>query len=278
MKSEFDGLTLLRETGIDSVPAPVLPGNGWAVYEYMEGQQVTMGSVSASDIDQAVRFLLRLKDLANNGGNRQVGPAAEACLSVQSVFSSIELRLDKLLSLSDDGALQATLRGFLRTEFQPRLFEVKTSVSDELAKQGKSPLSEIRVGHQTLSPSDFGFHNSLRRPDGTLVFLDFEYFGWDDPAKMICDFLLHPGMALSGPLRKRFLEGILQGFSQQPDLRDRVDLLYPLFALKWCMILLNEFVPERLEKRSGQETSIALEHLQAQQLSKASYMLGMASA
>ena len=46
---------------------------------------------------------------------------------------------------------------------------------------------------RVLSPSDFGFHNALRRPDGTIVFVDFEYFGWDDPAKMMADAMLHPG-------------------------------------------------------------------------------------
>jgi hypothetical protein len=32
---------------------------------------------------------------------------------------------------------------------------------------------EIPRTERTLSPSDYGFHNALRRPDGTLVFLDF---------------------------------------------------------------------------------------------------------
>src|ERR1700680_1391707 len=39
--------------------------------------------------------------------------------------------------------------------------------------------AELPQEWRSLVPSDFGFHNSLRRPDGSLAFLDFEYFGWD---------------------------------------------------------------------------------------------------
>ena len=47
----------------------------------------------------------------------------------------------------------------------------------------------IDPNERSLSPSDFGFHNAIRRADGRLAFVDFEYFGWDDPAKLVADFL-----------------------------------------------------------------------------------------
>ena len=99
---------------------------------------------------------------------------------------------------------------------------------------------------RTLSPSDFGFHNALKRPDGQIVFLDFEHFGWDDPAKMIADFLLHPhpDMAIGKSLKRRFIRRMLQCFEDQADLLQRVEIVYPLFGLKWCMIILNPFSPQ----------------------------------
>src|SRR6185503_11886129 len=39
-----------------------------------------------------------------------------------------------------------------------------------------------------LSPSDFGYHNAVLADDETVRFFDFEYAGWDDPAKLVCDF------------------------------------------------------------------------------------------
>jgi thiamine kinase-like enzyme len=105
---------------------------------------------------------------------------------------------------------------------------------------------------RTLSPSDFGFHNAIRRPDGTLAFVDFEYFGWDDPAKTIADFLLHPGMAIDAALKRRFAAAACRVFSDVPALPARVQMAYALFGLKWVLILLNDFLPERI----GQSTDV----------------------
>src|SRR5258708_29751946 len=40
----------------------------------------------------------------------------------------------------------------------------------------------------------FGFHNALLRPSQELCFLDFEYAGHDDPAKMVGDFFSQPAI------------------------------------------------------------------------------------
>ncbi len=105
------------------------------------------------------------------------------------------------------------------------------------------------MAERTLSPSDFGFHNALRGADGRLVFLDFEYFGWDDPAKTVADFLLHPGMQLPAALKQRFFFGMMAALASVPKLQHRVRAVYPLFGLKWCAILLNEFTLENLARR-----------------------------
>jgi hypothetical protein len=101
---------------------------------------------------------------------------------------------------------------------------------------------------RTLSPSDFGFHNAIRRVDGKLIFVDFEYFGWDDPAKTISDFLLHPAMALSPAQGEEFVALCLDAFNDD-DLPARLRAFYPLFGLKWTAILLNEFLPGGWSRR-----------------------------
>jgi len=62
-----------------------------------------------------------------------------------------------------------------------------------------------------------------------IIFLDFEYFGWDDPAKMIVDFLLHPAMNLSRRRRKNSLNGVCP-FCGLAGLLGRVEAVYPLLA------------------------------------------------
>jgi hypothetical protein len=102
---------------------------------------------------------------------------------------------------------------------------------------------------RSLVPSDFGFHNSLRRPDGTLAFFDFEYFGWDDPVKLTADVLLHPGTPLMLPRRQQFRHAAECLYGRDATFRLRLDALYPLFGLRWALIVLNEFLPDRWRRR-----------------------------
>jgi thiamine kinase-like enzyme len=159
-------------------------------------------------------------------------------------------------------------------EYIPCLTEIRRWCELKLKSDGQSFSAELKPHERTLSPSDFGFHNALRRPTGQIVFVDFEYFGWDDPAKMISDFLLHPAMDLSDVLKGRFLDNIFQGYQDYPHLAGRVAMVYSLWALKWCLILLNEFVPEHLGRRGfASERPLNESELQSQQLSKARRML-----
>ena len=59
------------------------------------------------------------------------------------------------------------------------------------------------------------------------------------------DYLLHPGMALGEPLKRRFAARALAAFADVPMLAARARIVYPLFGLKWAVILLNDFLPER---------------------------------
>ena len=113
-----------------------------------------------------------------------------------------------------------------------------------------------------MSPSDFGFHNALRTIDGSLIWLDFEYFGWDDPVKLISDFLWHPGFELSGQQQENWKRGCFDIFKQDPELQNRFDRCFPMYGLRWSLILLNSFLRGKEESEECQ-----------QQLQKAQQML-----
>jgi hypothetical protein len=104
---------------------------------------------------------------------------------------------------------------------------------------------ELPWAERCLSPSDFGFHNTLRQSDGTLRFLDFEYAGWDDPAKTIIDFCNQPDRLLPVELARVFRERSTSAFPSPRSLQNRVAILEPLYQLKWACICLNNFLPGR---------------------------------
>jgi hypothetical protein len=59
-----------------------------------------------------------------------------------------------------------------------------------------------------------------------------------------------------------------------PEAAGRVPVFFPLFGLKWCLILLNEFLPAQLLRRKfAGMNERDIEARQSEQLSKARSML-----
>lgn len=241
METEFASLTFLRECGERCIPAPLAAdgGHACAVYEWVEGEVVAPGRLKAQHIDAATAFLSRLAALARRPEAAYLRSASEACFSGRALVDVLHRRLALLLAQTE----YRDLAGFLHAELSPAINAIATRSGKRL---GEAFDRDLALRFRTLSPSDFGFHNALLRPDGTLIFLDMEYFGWDDPVKTISDFVLHPGMTIPPVLKQAFVASMLREF---PEAAGRLAAFYPLFGLKWCLILLNEFLPAHLARR-----------------------------
>jgi len=241
---EFSALRFLRNRGLTCVPEPVRadPARRLALYSFAEGAPIDASEVSSGDVAQLLSFVRELRLSAVAPEARSLPYAAEAFFNVEGVVGNLRSRLARLLSQEAPGPTYDELRRILQQSFAPAL--------DECATRAEAAgLGELDWARRTLSPSDMGFHNALRGSDGRLTFLDFEYFGWDDPAKTWSDARLHPRMRLPSARGRELLEGLEDLFGIDPTWKKRVEALHPLFALKWCMILLNEFTPEQIERR-----------------------------
>lgn len=269
MATEFAGLGFLWDHGVRNVPEPLIASeqHGCAVYAWIEGRKIDTAHASSAMIHDAVSFLAQLAELRTVSMQTPLAPASEACFSGSAIIENLLTRLDSLLIRAPHPELSA----FLSTRFMPAFTKMSAWSRGRL---GQSFEKELPMEARTLSPSDFGFHNALETEAGEVYFLDFEYFGWDDPAKMVCDFLLHPAMALSAAFKREFAASAISALLFSKDLRKRVEAFYPLFGLKWCLILLNEFLPEHLLRRrfAGMSNS-ERPRKQSEQLAKAKRML-----
>jgi hypothetical protein len=132
---------------------------------------------------------------------------------------------------------------------------------------------ELDQAMRILSPSDFGFHNSLRKADGSLVFLDFEYAGWDDPAKLVCDLANQPDRPLSLLEAEPCSSSLVEWLGGADFLRSRFRILAPLYQVKWACIVLNDFLPFGRNRRKFQETQEPEASRKHRQLDKAKGMM-----
>jgi len=265
LSTEFNSLKFLKDHDVNTVPEPIalVPEAECAIYKYLDGDVAMSTPITDHDVDVSVWFLHRLKQLRDEPAARAIGPASEACFTLEALASLIDGRLARLRRASAAGGESAALNEWIDRRLAPMVADVLQWSRDEARRGGIRVDEALPPGARTLSPSDFGFHNAIRRPDGQLYFLDFEYFGWDDPAKMIADYLLHPGMALDDELKRRFAAGVLEAFYDVRSLRARVRVVYPMFGVKWALILLNDFLPERIAASSSGHLAAQLAKAQA---------------
>lgn len=272
---EFRAFSLVAASGLGPVPRPLARDDTarMAAYEWIDGIKLDPAHVSDSALDQFVAFAGELFRLRAAQPDVCVWPARAACIVPTDILTQIDRRISRLGEAVAEHSHGPGLKNFLHGEFVPEFFRRRDVFFEGCRAVGLNPDAPIPEAAQTLSPSDFGLHNALAGSDGRLTFLDFEYFGRDDPAKLTADFLLHPAMTLSSSRRRRFLDGAAKAFADCPGYAGRLSLLLPLTALKWCVILLNEFLPERLARRSFASGQDDLERALSNQLEKAHRML-----
>ena len=127
-------------------------------------------------------------------------------------------------------------------DFIPAFDKISHWSKEVYLKNGIIFDEDISLEKLTLSPVDIGFHNCLRT-ENRLFFIDYEFFGWDDPVKLVADTLQHLGSILSWDDNNLLLNKFKSLYMIDENFIFRLNCLYPLFGLKWCMIMLNQFLP-----------------------------------
>jgi hypothetical protein len=257
---------MLHDNGVKNVPQPIEKNYdlNLGLYEWINGNNI--GKPSVDDLDHAVRFAEKLFFLTKQIAGSDIGMASEACLSAHELVDQIENRYLRLDVQSNE---HMELSVFLEETFDPLWEKVKNeniSLWPEESRENNLPREK-----QVLSPSDFGFHNCLKGKYDSLSFLDFDYFGWDDPVKFTADFIWHPAMNLDSELKEKWNTAMLKLYAEDPYFEERLNVAMPLYGLRWALIVLNEFLPEMAQKRMDAHGSIQfdLEKRQQVQLQKA---------
>ena len=234
IKSEYDGLSEIYKKN-KNVIKPVWKNRkaNICAYQWIDGEKII--NPNSSDIKLALKFASHLYKRKNEKYFKNFPKASSSCISGYEIEKQIQFRFNQLLEVNN-----IDLKYFLNNSF--------LTTSKFLIKRAKLMLNEehyfekLKKNDLTLSPSDFGFHNAIKQKNDNLIFLDFEYFGWDDPLKLISDFFFHPGNNLSDYNKKIWLKNSVKIYDVK--VIKRLPALLPLYGLCWSLILLNEFREE----------------------------------
>ena len=244
--TEFGFLTFLKNAGVPGVSQPLAMDrvSHRALYSFLPGKRPA--AITPAHTVQAANFIGNVNRLRTSADAMALPAAADACFSWKEHLDLVETRIGRLSAVRPESGLELEAYEFVEQQLSPFWSRLKNKLAQEI---GPSQLAEpLPPGSRIISPSDFGFHNMLEE-EGNLSFVDFEYAGWDDPVKLMCDFTCQPELPVSASQGRQFMEELLPSLPQPAAVRHRVESLLPAHRLKWCCILLNEFRMEDRQRR-----------------------------
>lgn len=250
LESEYGFSAFLWEHNIRNIPEPLARDDetGTALYRFVVGRAYLQSEIHDQTVSHAQNFLNRINKRRSAPGAVNLPEASESCFTIQHHLDLIEKRVQHLCSLPPAEGIRREAASFIRHKLQPAWTRVRHQCIGYVESSELSLSEPLKTADRILSPSDFGFHNALQTVDGP-VFLDFEYAGWDDPAKTVVDFFCQ----IAVPVPIKYWEEVshacaeLTGSPQRMLLRMR--LLLPVYRLKWICITLNHFLTVDGERR-----------------------------
>ncbi|MBV9565684.1 MAG: aminoglycoside phosphotransferase family protein [Bradyrhizobium sp.] len=257
--------SFLRHTwsrGIRAVPEPLAcdPAAHAALYELAPGRKFRPAMLEPVHIDTAIDFIVAL----NAPPRPLLAPASEACFTLAEHLATVERRVMRVTALDPDAPHASEARSFVSTRLVPAWEAVKSRFVDNAKAAGLAIDRPLASNQECLSPSDFGFHNALVDDDGRLTFLDFEYAGSDDPAKLVSDFFCQPEVPVPLIHHAHFIERITDGLGLDQAAATRCALLLDAYRIKWTCILLNEYLALGAARRAFADAGIRPERCAAQ--------------
>lgn len=263
LMAEYSFLEFLDKSGVENVASPIAMDekNQLALYTLLPG--VRPNVITSLHIEQAANFILKLDSIKQQDDPNLIDWATDSCTTVNQHIGLVDMQIRELNESCNN------TEEFL--EFTQWLHKVLVPAWEDIKRRIRlidlSDAGEIL----TLSPSDFGFHNTLDF-NGRLSFVDFEYAGWDGISKLVCDFICQPEIPISNEQARYFLKLLAEGICSN-DLEYLVEALLPLHRIKWCCIMLNPF--KNIERLKYTHSGIFTSDILDKQLSKARLYFSM---
>lgn len=244
MEAEVQFLAFAGKVAPNYVPSLIHVDhqNRCIITEYIKGEPFEENKTPPpSAINAAVHFIQLLNENIAFSRKYIHNYAAEGFHSLREHLSNIDHRL-KILSLDH-----------VSIPMQPTAAAILRDITVEFERVHEFTIQQIEIGNLIdsidpnflcVSPSDFGFHNAINTSSGTR-FIDFEFAGLDDPAKLTLDFILQPRVPVVGhgsPLLSAWPANLRES------VQDRCFHLGPILRLKWLCILSSVLNPERFQQ------------------------------
>jgi len=256
LKREFDALKYLKSQDIKNVPTAYFKDDkhNFAVYSFEEGKVKNPSQATRKDLNEMAYFIACIHKLQPKEIRKKFLAANFACFSINDYLKNIYFRLDKFSVYAKSKNIPTIINKLKKEGITTRVEDLVQNVlagitDDTLTKK-------LSIGNERLSPVDFGVHNILFKKDGSLCFIDFEYFGRDDPVRAVADFLMHDrSLDIKLELKKYFQSRYLEYIGADRKYRKRLELVKKIIDIEWLAIYLYSMTPDKIKIRKFSDTN-----------------------
>lgn len=252
-QSEFKAASYLWSRGFTEIPKPIafFEESDIGIYSYEPGVILRSDEIKPEHIINAANFIAKLHNLGIED-KAMFGPARSACFSIKEYIDVLYSRFKGIFEFVSENTCYTHVKKFLKFSVYPAIQQFE----HELSINRVDFLRELPLKSQVLTPADFGFHNilvSLKK----YTFIDFEYFGRDDPVRQILDFLHHDRfVGVQKEMGSLFLEHYRKYAKPQESFEERLKLLDPIIGLTWVLIYLNVLSKNYIENIKSRHQNI----------------------
>jgi hypothetical protein len=271
LSAEFSFLEFAHKITPQFIPKPFVKNDleFTALFEFVDGIKIRSAKdIRNHHITACAEFISGLNQPSEKNALSLIN-ASEACFSINDHLNTIDKRIGELAINSNlDNQLDIILN-----KIQDQWLRIKEKALKECDALQISAEAILPIERRIISPSDFGFHNAIIQETGLIKFIDFEYSGWDDPAKLVGDFFGQVAI----PVSANYLDDFIASCFKHPSFTEldanRIYLLMDSYKIKWCCIVLNIFLSKNLSRRLFSNPSLDIATLKLSQLSKATKIL-----
>ena len=263
LNSEYMFSSFVWNNGIRCIAEPIAKdeNNSLGIYRFIEGRSFYSGEIGEKEVEQAINFFNEINRYKSSNDAFDLPHASEACFSFEDHIKVIDYRIGRFRTIEVKDDIDTEAYKFINNDLVVKWSEIKGLILSKINSYKICYSEKIPLDDMVLSPSDFGFHNAVLDNGGFIRFVDFEYAGWDDPAKMICDFFCQVAVPVPMFYFENFLETVIKCVKSPEETLMRVRLLFPLYQIKWCCIVLNHFLPvDRVRKEFAVQDAMRKKH------------------
>jgi hypothetical protein len=270
LRADYGFSRFAWDRGVRALARPLAadPAGHLALFEFLPGVKLKPEEVTWPPVRAALDFFLAVNAHRGTAEARALPAGSEACFTLEDHLHCVRRRVARLQGMEAVSPIDHEALALVRGELTFLSDLVLHHTAEEAAALGLALDRPVPPADRCLSPSDFGFHNALRT-DAGMKFIDFEYAGWDDPGKTVADFFCQPECPVPEVFFDDFAEAVARQTSEPGLHLRRFRLLLPVYRLKWCCIVLNDFLAAGGSRRRFARDDGNEDERKARQLSKA---------